>query len=100
MRTLWVCLICAVLAAGSPVRAAAEGPTFPKDRVEKALETWCDWLVSNRRPDNRFNPNPTSWYRDSYAIRTLVYGYRVLHKPEYLDMAAAYADAFERAVGK
>jgi hypothetical protein len=94
MHLLPVYLICLLILAGNSGTAAAGDLTYPREKVKKTLETWCDWLVKNRRPDNRFNPNPTSWYQDSYAIRTLVYGYRHIGKPEYLDMAAAYADIF------
>ena len=73
-----------------PTRAELEaaGPPDPRG----ALEACCEWLLENRREDGFLCQNSTEWYRASYPIRTLLAGYDIFGKREYLDAVTVCLD--------
>ncbi len=58
----------------------------------KALELYCDWLLTHQRDDGFFCQNSAEWYRASYPIRTLLAGYDVFGRREYVDAVTVCLD--------
>ena len=66
----------------------AAAPCDPR----KAFQFCCDWLLAHRRKDGFFCQNSQEWYRASYPIRTLLAGYDVFGRKEYLDAVTVCLD--------
>lgn len=63
----------------------------PRDPRE-ALRSCCDWLLAHQRDDGFFCQSTSEWYRASYPIRTLLAGYELFGKREYLDAVTVCLD--------
>lgn len=72
----------------TPTELEAAGEPNPRG----ALEACCEWLLDNRREDGFLCQNSTEWYRASYPIRTLLAGYDIFGKTEYLDAVTVCLD--------
>ena len=55
---------------------------------EKALETYCDWIVERLKS---FTP-PFEWYYLFYPIRTLILGAKYLDREDYAEAAWPWLD--------
>ena len=60
-------------------------------RPEKALETYCDWIVS-RLP--RYQQPPFGWYTLFYPLRTLLMGARLLNRKDYAEAVWPHMDHY------
>ena len=58
---------------------------------EKALETYCDWIVSQLP---RFKEPPFEWYFLFYPMRTLLMGAHLLNRPDYAEAVWPYMDRY------
>jgi len=58
---------------------------------EKALETYCDWIVSQLP---RFKEPPFEWYFLFYPMRTLLMGAKLLDRPDYAEAVWPYMDRY------
>ena len=58
---------------------------------EKALETYCDWIVSQLP---RFKEPPFEWYYLFYPMRTLFMGAHLLNRPDYAEATWPFLDRY------
>ncbi|MFH1923170.1 MAG: hypothetical protein ABIP48_25185 [Planctomycetota bacterium] len=73
-----------------PTLAELDAAGSPDPR--EAFQSCCDWLLAHQREDGFFCQNSAEWYRASYPIRTLLAGYDVFGKEEYLDAVTVCLD--------
>jgi len=58
---------------------------------EKAMETYCDWIVSQLP---KYNEPPFEWYFLFYPMRTLLTGAQLLNRPDYAEAVWPYMDRY------
>ena len=58
---------------------------------EKALETYCDWIVSQLP---KYKEPPFEWYFVFYPMRTLLMGANLLNRPDYAEAVWPYMDRY------
>ena len=58
---------------------------------EKALETYCDWIVSQLP---KYSKPPFEWYFIFYPMRTLLMGANLLNRPDYAEAVWPYMDRY------
>ncbi len=58
---------------------------------EKALETYCDWIISQLP---KFDKPPFEWYFLFYPMRTLLMGAQLLNRKDYAEATWPYLDHY------
>lgn len=87
-KTTWMVAVAAAL--GLQGLQAVEIP-YRQLTPEKALETYCDWIVSQMP---RFKDPPFEWYFLFYPMRTLLMGANLLNRPDYAEAVWPFMDRY------
>ena len=56
----------------------------PTLNPKETLRIYCDWLLAHQLPDGAFSHTSRVWYGISYALRTLIVGYKIFGEGKYL----------------